>query len=180
MGTQKSFNISAVVEKSENLTHWIDSKVDGFEVPSILRFRLSAGCIDQALEHQKSIILLVRYKHFGSALALVRLIFESYVRGVWIHQCASDAEVEMFAKDKLKKSFPELLREIEKQDGFDDGILSSIHLRSWDAMNSFTHTGYKQSVRRNTETSIEPNYSEEEILETLNFANALVIPPYLA
>lgn len=40
-------------------------------------------------------------------------------------------------------------------------------------MNCFTHSGYSQAVRRNTESTIEPNYDEEEILESLNFANAI-------
>ena len=39
-------------------------------------------------------------------------------------------------------------------------------------MNSYTHTGYIQVIRRNTETSIEANYDDDEILEVVNFANA--------
>ena len=40
-------------------------------------------------------------------------------------------------------------------------------------MNSFTHSGYLQAVRRNTEFSIEPNYTEEEITELVNIAHAI-------
>jgi hypothetical protein len=40
-------------------------------------------------------------------------------------------------------------------------------------MNSYTHSGYLQVVRRITANSIEPNYSEAEITEALNFANTV-------
>jgi hypothetical protein len=42
-------------------------------------------------------------------------------------------------------------------------------------MNSFTHSGYSQAVRRNTSNSIEPNYDEHELLEALQFANAIAL-----
>ena len=40
-------------------------------------------------------------------------------------------------------------------------------------MNSYTHTGYLQVIRRQTETSIEANYDDDEILEVVNFVNAI-------
>jgi len=40
-------------------------------------------------------------------------------------------------------------------------------------MNSYTHSGYLQIVRRIKETTIEPNYAEDEIVEVLNFTNAI-------
>jgi len=39
-------------------------------------------------------------------------------------------------------------------------------------MNSFAHTGFLQLVRRNKEESIEPNHTEEEIIELVNMENA--------
>jgi hypothetical protein len=136
---------------------------------------MAGGCLDQALEHQKAIVLLVRRQHFGSALALIRLAFESYVRGVWLHQCATDTELTKYTRDKLKKEFYELIAEIEQTEAFKEGVLSAIKKRSWRAMNSFTHSGYSQAVRRNTEDSIEPNYEEQEILEVLQFSNAIAL-----
>jgi len=45
--------------------------------------------------------------------------------------------------------------------------------RSWKDLNSYTHSGYLQVIRRQTETSIEANYDDDEILEAVNFANAI-------
>jgi hypothetical protein len=167
--------LTATLTRSSKLSRWLDSKIDGVAIPSTVRARMAGGCLDQALEHPKAIALLVRRRHFGSALALVRLAFESYVRGVWLHQCATDAEVTRYTKDKLKKEFGAMLEEIEKTDAFNEGVLSAIKKRSWRAMNSFTHSGYSQAVRRNTSNSIEPNYDEHELLEALQFANAIAL-----
>lgn len=57
-----------------------------------------------ALEYQKAIVLLVANKLYGSALALARLIFEAYARGIWLQMYASETEIEKFKKDELKKS----------------------------------------------------------------------------
>lgn len=38
-------------------------------------------------------------------------------------------------------------------------------------MNSYTHSGFLQVTRRNTASSIEPNYTEDEILETIQNVN---------
>ena len=40
-------------------------------------------------------------------------------------------------------------------------------------MNSYTHSGFYQSVRRNKDETIEPNYDENEILEVLGFSDAI-------
>jgi hypothetical protein len=167
--------LTAPLAQSSRLSRWIDTKINGVAIPSTVRGRMAGGCLDQALEHQKAIVLLVRRQHFGSALALIRLAFESYVRGVWLHQCATDTELTKYTRDKLKKEFYEIIAEIEQTEAFKEGVLSATKKRSWRAMNSFTHSGYSQAVRRNTEEFIEPNYEEPEILEVLQFSNAIAL-----
>jgi len=165
--------VAQKISNSELLIQWLDAKVDGVAIPSNLRCRLAGGCLDVVLEHQKSILLLVDHQLIGSAFALVRLIFEAYIRGVWLHQCATEVELNLFKKGKLEKKFFELLNQIEMLEAFDGKVLSEVKKRAWVSMNSFTHTGFDQVVRRNTADSIEPNYDNNEILEALGFANAL-------
>lgn len=165
-------NIQGIINESEELIQWIDKQITGLEISSKERIRLASGCLDMALEHQKAIVLLVANKLYGSAFALARIIFEAYVRGVWLQLCASEEEIEKFKKDGLEKTFDTLVREIERCDGFDGGILSDAKATNWPSMNSFTHSGFLQVVRRNKEESIEPNYTEEEMIELMNMANA--------
>ena len=128
-----------------------------------------------ALEHQKSIVLLTANSLFGSAAALVRLEFEAYVRGVWLLYCASDLEIEKFKKDKFKKNFGQLIEDIEKHEAFNVGTLSHVKKVSWKAMNSFTHSGLYQIVRRNTANEIMPNYTDAELIDALETANSFGI-----
>jgi hypothetical protein len=161
-----------LIEKSEKLIKWIDDLIDGVEISSNDRSRIVAGCFDIVLENQKSIILLIKQKLYGSAFSLVRVQFEAYVRGLWLQHCAKDVDIENFKKDKLSKTFASMIEEIEKVDGYKDGVISKAKNAGWTPMNSFTHTGFRQVVRRNTESFIEPDYGVAEIDEVIKFANA--------
>lgn len=167
--------LETCIAKSEKLIQWLDSQINGVEIPSELRSRVAGGCLDVALEHQKAIVLLVAQRLYGSAFALARLMFEAYVRGVWLHQCASDIEIKKFAAETLERTFASFLSDIEKLDSFSSGVLSTVKRKSWVTMNSFTHTGFSQVVRRNREGSIEPNYDEGEVLEIVNFSGGFGI-----
>jgi hypothetical protein len=162
-----------LIAKSESLIQWLDRTLNGIEIKPDVRSKLAAGCLDTALEHQKAIVLLVAKHLYGSAYALIRVLYESYIRGIWLHRCASDEEVNAFRYGKIKKQFSELIQEIEKIDGFEGGVLSSIKNSSWGSMNSYTHSGNLQAVRRLTEHAIESNYEPKEIEEVINFVNAM-------
>ena len=165
--------IDGKIRKSESLIQWMDQKIDGLEISSDDRTRISAACFDIALEHQKSIVLLIAHSLFGSAFSLVRILFEAYIRGLWIGKCATDKEIEDFKKNKLAKTFATLIEEIEQQDGFQEGVLSRAKTATWKAMSSYTHSGFFQSVRRNKDETIEPNYDDDEILEVLGFSDSI-------
>lgn len=163
------------VTEAEQLIQWLDGKIDGVEIKSNERTRLAAGCFDLALEHHRAIVLPISGGIYGSAFSLVRLLFEAYVRGVWLHHCASDTELERFKSDKLHRTFESIVRDVETVDGFDEGVLSDVKRQSWKAMNSFTHGGFAQIVRRIAESTIEPNYKDEDVAEALGFANAMAL-----
>ena len=46
---------------------------------------------------------------------------------------------------------------------------------SWDAMNSYTHTGMLQIQRWNTADGIDPNFQAEEIIQAMHFAGAFIL-----
>lgn len=148
------------IQESERLTQWLDAHINGVEVSSDDRTRLAAGCLDRVLEHQKAIVLLTANHLYGSAASLVCLVFESYVRGIWLYFSASESELEDFKNDKLRKTFAQLIEDVEKHEAYSEGALSSVKAlswKSWKTMNSFKHTGFYQVVRRNKESEISPN-----------------------
>jgi hypothetical protein len=93
--------VETEIQKSEELIQCIDKNIYGVEIKSNDRFRIAAGSLDMVLEHQKAIVLLTSHCLYGSAAALVRLIFESYVRSVWFYYSASDEELHEFKNDRL-------------------------------------------------------------------------------
>ena len=167
--------IAEEIKESEQLIQWLDGKIDGLEISSEDRFRVAAGCLDMVLEHQKAIVLLTANNLFGSAAALVRSIFESYVRGCWLLYCASDNQIDKFKNEKLDMKLYQFIENLEKHEAFSGGTLSHVKRTSYKAMNSFTHSGFFQVVRRNTGNTIEPNYADEELIDALETANSFAI-----
>ena len=169
------------IEQSDGLIRWLDRLIEGLSIPTNDRAVIVAACQDVAREHHKSIVLTTIESLHGSAFALIRIEFEAYVRGQWLRYCASDDEVARFKeRDRLDKKFGEIIGDLEGHEAFNVGVLSNIKSESWQAMNSFTHTGLLQVVRRISATEIGSNYPEEEIVGTLDFADSIAILAVLA
>ena len=101
------------------------------------------GLIDQTREHHDSVLRLIRDGFAGSALALARGIFENLYRGLWFNACATDAEVEQFAK---YDEFPRGLttRKMAKAiDGKYQGgnFFQNFANTFWSPLCSYAHTG---------------------------------------
>lgn len=111
------------VAQSENLIIWLDRFIEGLSIPTNDRAIIVAACEDVALEHHKSIVLTTREQLHGSAFALIRIQFEAYIRGQWLHYCASDDELAKFKeRDKLDKTFGQLIEDLEGQEAFNVGV----------------------------------------------------------
>ena len=153
--------IQTALARAYDLSNWIDSSIHGLETPSGDREAMAGALLDQVHEHHKAILLLLRNSFVGSAFSLVRPTLETFVRGVWLLRCASDKEVENFAKDKIsEKSFGSLIKEIEARPGYDVGVLSKVKKEAWSAMCSYAHGGYLQAVRRVIPDQIPTNYTD--------------------
>jgi len=90
-----------------------------------------------------------------------------------LHRCAHDVDLERLQRDKLNKGVSTLIQDIKEVDDYIGRVLSRAKNKSWNPMNSYTHSGYLQIVRRIKETTIEPNYAEDEIVEILDFTNTV-------
>lgn len=152
---------------------WIDERASGVTLPADERSLLAIGCLDVAIEHQASIALLHSSECYGSVFALLRVLAESLVRGLWLLQCADDGQLQKFKKGKLDKTFANLITEIESTIGTPNGVLSSFKATAWKTLNGFTHTGFHQVSRRHARGRVEGNYSEDELAKALGVAGAL-------
>lgn len=152
---------------------WLRLAIHERELPSNSRVRASAGCLAIAQDHHHAIVVLLDAKLYASTFALVRVAFEAYVRGEWLALCATDTEVRKFLNGKEPAKIDALLEALEETPTFQEQALSRIKKRTWKSMCAYTHTGGLHVQRWNTADSIEPNYSVEELLEALQFADII-------
>ena len=111
----------------------------------------------------------------------MRSVVEILVRGVWMTACATDAQVKKFREqDKLDLTFGEISDAIDKACGID--FFHDFKTRSWETLNSYTHTGILQLGRRFTGDKLEPSYKEGEqieVLRTSTIAIIMLVRPFL-
>lgn len=172
----KDARVIAALADLSSLVQWLNQKYTAIRIEGDTRASIATGCLDVALEHQMGIEALARFGLYGSMLALLRVLFEALIRGIWIARCATDTEVEYFrTNDKIKddKSFETLVIETEAGIGNTTKTLLKVKQQSWKELNSFTHTGMLQIARRHGDGTLGPNYSVEDVVRALNGAGVL-------
>lgn len=163
-----------LADSAFQLHDWLTVRLDDLPIPQDRRVLIAVSCYDLVYEHQLAIACLVRSAIYGSAFALARPIFEAYVRGVWLKNCASEVQLQHFVDDK-QITFEKILADIEFLEGFRNSALTVLKKNAWGAMNSYTQGGVQQAARRLNDNFVEPNYSQTEIINVLRIADVFSI-----
>lgn len=154
---------------------WVHRHLNGLALADTCkRSHLSGGCFHACIEHGMAILVLVGEGLSGSALALMRLQFEAYVRGIWLAHCACDDEIDKAGQDKFPK-IDRMIVDLEMPGMLDSSILSTIKSGGWHALNSLTHTGYQQIGSRLTRDCIGSYFDDDQVRKALHWAEALTI-----
>lgn len=148
--------------------------VHNTELPANERVRAAAGCFAISQDIHHAIVKLIESHLFAGAFALVRVVFEAYVRGEWLWLCATNNQVQAFLQGEEPPQIRSMLEALELHPVFQEQVLSKIKVRNWTAMCAYTHVGGLHVQRWVTADGIESNYSAEEISETLRFAEIIV------
>jgi len=133
------------------------------------------GIIDQMIEHHAAMVLLISHDLVGSAFALTRSIVEGLYRGLWINVGATDEQVERFIKDDEIGMSMGQLAEANDENYRALGFFKNLKVRTWDGLNSYTHTGMLQLGRRFTAGDLTPDYSQGQILEVTTAITTCVL-----
>lgn len=163
-------------ETLEVTGRWIDVcstllNSKGFE--SSVRSRVSVGLLHLSIEHHRSIHFLTTQNHHGSSFALLRPQFESYIRGLWFFNCASEKQLESFLNDDEIPRINTLITEIENSGVFKENKLQGVKEKVWREMCGYTHGGYFQVANRNTENDIVNDYPEDNLVGLITVSNYL-------
>ncbi len=142
------------------------------------RDMLLAGFSRNAISHFVSINILIDKKLYNSAFALMRVFFENIVKLRYMYYIMNDAKITtIYNANSWDNHFPTMQ---EMTDEIDDFIgielYSEIKQNAYKMMCDYTHTGANQ-IRRNfseTELTVESNFNDELILETLKNNKSLL------
>jgi hypothetical protein len=160
------------VNASLALIEETDRHLDDLSVAWNDRHEIALKCLHLTLEHANACLLLVQHGFIGTAAALRRVTFESYIRGLWVFRVASDSEIQSFRKDKVPK-ISELLSGLEKIPFLYKEYFEAVRTKHLRIMHSLTHTGIAQLVHRRDKDEIAANYSEDTCLEIVQWASGL-------
>lgn len=123
-----------------------------------------------SIEHFQAIHTMIDNGLFGSAYALLRPQFESYVRGIWFHNCASPEKKLDFTKGKEPPRIKDMLKEIEEIQDFKNGELSEFNRCIINRLHDYTHGGASQFWNRISEIGIYSNYDPIEVIQVLKLS----------
>ena len=158
---------------------FIDTKIDGLSFEKSNRKVAAATLYDVANDHGKGICTLFENNHDVSAFSLMRVQFETLIRGAWLLHCATDLELNAFlVKDKIELEskerfyFGDMIEAVERAKDW-SGKLSEIKSFSWSALNSYTHGGQYQVSRRFDGNTVEAHHDSGQLEETVRFSAML-------
>lgn len=151
----------------------IDIELSGLSYIADGRNDLSIALFDVAIEHSKAIVLLIENSLYASSYALVRPLFESFIRAAWIQYCAHD---EQIARIREKDEFPlhlgRMLESIEKVKDW-PGTLSNIRKVALKNMHSYTHGGSQLIVRRFKNGDLVHSIDNDELYGVKQFVSVI-------
>lgn len=168
-------SIDSHVQRSIELIKWIAESLDGLKIPTLpteRRTQLSAATLHVAIEHHQAIVLLVEQGLHASAFALMRVLFEAYVRGCWLATAASDHEVARADHDEFPP-FGSMVKSIEACGAAPADSLTVIKAKHWDSLNSLTHTGGAQRELRLTPEGLGYPNSDTFVHDSLKWGNTI-------
>ncbi|MEN5171584.1 hypothetical protein ABE427_02455 [Acinetobacter higginsii] len=176
------YNIENLIERSHKFEIALISPSIYLELNEDSQRYLAVNSLTMlSVEHSEGLRYLFRTKCHASAFALFRLQYEALVKAFWVMFIAEDEKIDSIAGDLTKErviqnknTFPSIAKMLESLSNSNspikNEILALIELKehSWDAMNSFVHSGL-HAVRRNIS-----GYPIELIIQVIKQSNNLL------
>ncbi|MCH7294112.1 DUF6988 family protein [Acinetobacter higginsii] len=156
------YNIEKLIERSHKFEiALISPSIDLELYDDSQRYLAVASLTMLSVEHSEGLRYLFKTKCHASAFALFRLQYEALVKAFWVMYITADEKIDSIVGDltkerviQNKKIFPSIAEMLEalsnSNSPIKNEIMALIELKeqSWDALNSFVHSGL-HAVRRN-------------------------------
>jgi len=165
-----------LIEAIENANR-IALRLQGLKIRTDQRSRIAAACFAVSQQHHNSILILLANNPplNATAFALLRLLIEATIRGLWVSHCATDQQLEYFLKPEHKTldtaSMINAIGVAASALGNLPETFKSFYKNNWNSLSAYTHTGDLQVQRWLFSNDIKPNYSSAEVSEVVSRAN---------
>jgi|GEM_PF-1112659 len=159
--------LQSQLRKAKALGEWLHAETNSREATVFRREALALAILQQSLDVNDGILMLLDSNMPGPGWALARPLFESYVRGLWLLNRASDHEIEKFMEGKCPQ-FPDLLKAIgdAPETG---GAWIRVNAGNLSDFHDLTHGGVEHYRRRIADGEIRPNSPVGELINLVNF-----------
>lgn len=170
--------LSNVLDAVDAAHNWCDHIVFDQEVESSSRNRIGLGLLDALRDVGRSVLLLYRdgdpNRRHSACSALLRPMFEWYVRGLWILHVAEEEVIER--GENTDPNWPKISVMISAIDhGSNTNVVTIWKKSYWKALNGYVHGGIHIYGRQNDGAAFEPRVSEVEMCEVAVFAELICL-----
>jgi hypothetical protein len=162
---------------SGKLANWIGDQIENANVSDTRKARSAMALYHIAFTHHGAILTLIDLGFRVSALALLRPLFESYLRGAWIEVSAKDGELDSFLSGESSPNFKALLNAAKQVSG-DDSLPNFVEMM-WGRVCHFTHSGAGLINRNQDRDSIGDTTSENDCMAAIFFCDAVVLLAFI-
>lgn len=160
--------ISGVKERSTRWIAALTAAPDGFTLADINhRQRVAISLLQLSVDHHVSLRLLIDAEMLPSARALYRPQIEAYLRGLWAHLCASEAQLERFLQSGALPRLDDMLAALKALDHELWSPLFQVKRQIWRRLCDETHGGLQQVLSRVSPNEIGRRFSSEEAIRYL-------------
>ena len=162
------------IKQADAIKHQVWDILEGPITVTDIRTQLILEYMSIALEHHDAITLLAQNHLRGSALTLVRSIFEVLYKAGWVLTTASDQQVEKIKEGNF--NFPttgDMVAAIDKV--IPGGFFQTAKKLSRSDQNQFTHSGKLLRIGRFTGNDLQANYPDQMLIPQINVSLMAVL-----
>jgi hypothetical protein len=169
-----------LINNYTEMLNFVEKELDEVLITSDMpNIKAAATLLTVTIDHAQGIRILLDKGAYPSAAALMRVVFETYIRAMWLWECANEKQVETFInKDKVVSTegksipFKSLVKAVEASHNL-PAYLSEIQANVWSGLNSLTHGGNIQLARNFDGKTIRHCYDNELVTEVIEFSTML-------
>ena len=173
-------SLNYTLNQSDHLDEVLSMHLEGIDHAGTVRAGLTRAICSVAFEHGHSLRQLMALGNHTSAVALLRLQFESLVRAIWVLHVANESWLDKLsapltvAAEQAAKNAPSL-------DNMMDAIeaplanpragemIKGFYTANWKSLNSFVHAGIHPVAR------VMDGYVDSFLMQIIRNSNALAV-----